>query len=101
SGFTARLAARYRPAVPLVALTPHPEIARQLGLVWGVRPLVAPVPAEHLEGVMALLDRELPAAGLASPGERIVVLMGHPTAGVAEQPLTNLLCVHRLRALAS
>jgi pyruvate kinase len=96
-GFNARLAARYRPDAPIVALTPNPEVARQLQLVWGVRPLVAPGEVEHLDGVMQTVDRVLQAAGLAAPGDRIIVLMGHP---IRERPLTNLMRVHRVRSVA-
>jgi pyruvate kinase len=97
SGFTARLVARYRPDAPIVALTPNAQVARQLQLVWGVRPLVAPGEVEHLDGVIQTVDRQLQGAGLAHPGDRIIVLMGHP---IRERPLTNLLRVHRVRSLA-
>ncbi|HXO20280.1 MAG TPA: pyruvate kinase, partial [Thermoanaerobaculia bacterium] len=94
SGFTARLIARYRPDAPIIALTPAAPVARQLQLVWGVRPLVAPTDVEHLDGVVQAVDRQLQAAGLAGEGDRIIVLMGHP---IRERPLTNLLRVHRVR----
>jgi pyruvate kinase len=96
SGFTARLAARYRPDAPIVAFTPSAEVARQLQLVWGVRPLVVPGEVEHLDGVMQTVDRELEAARLAVAGDRIIVLMGHP---IRERPLTNLMRVHRVRSV--
>jgi pyruvate kinase len=95
SGFTARLAARYRPEAPIVAFTPDPRVARQLQLVWGVRPLLADGDVEHLDGMMQLVDRKLQLAGLAEPGDRIIVLMGHP---IRERPLTNLMRVHRVRS---
>ncbi len=95
SGFTARLAARYRPEAPIVAFTPDPKVARQLQLVWGVRPLLADGDVEHLDGMMQLVDRKLQLAGLAAPGDRIIVLMGHP---IRERPLTNLMRVHRVRS---
>jgi pyruvate kinase len=61
-----------------------------------VRPLVAPGEVEHLDGVMQTVDRQLQAAGLAAPGDRIIVLMGHP---IRERPLTNLMRVHRVRSV--
>ena len=97
SGFTARLAARYRPAAPIIAFTPDLQVARRLQLVWGVRPLLASVEVEHLDGLIQEVDRGLLAHGLAAPGDRIIVLMGHP---VRERPLTNLMRVHRVRSLA-
>jgi pyruvate kinase len=96
-GFTARLVARYRPAAPIVAFTPDDRVARQLQLVWGTRPLLAEGEVEHLDGVMQLVDRKLQMAGIARPGDRIIVLMGHP---IRERPLTNLMRVHRVRSLA-
>jgi pyruvate kinase len=49
SGETARFAARYRPAQPILALTEHVEIYRQLALVRGVVPLVQPAPTASAE----------------------------------------------------
>jgi pyruvate kinase len=40
TGATARNVAKFRPQTPILAVTPHPEVARQLQLVWGVRPLL-------------------------------------------------------------
>jgi pyruvate kinase len=40
TGTTARLLAALRPGTPIVAVTPHAELARQLTLVWGLQPLV-------------------------------------------------------------
>ncbi|MBE9139895.1 pyruvate kinase [Nodosilinea sp. LEGE 07088] len=40
SGATARNVSKYRPETPILAVTPHVHVARQLQLVWGVRPLL-------------------------------------------------------------
>jgi pyruvate kinase len=40
SGATARNVSKFRPNIPILAITPHVEIARQLQLVWGVQPLL-------------------------------------------------------------
>jgi pyruvate kinase len=93
SGFTARLAARYRPASPILAFTPDVRVARQLQLVWGVRPLVASAEVGTLDEVVRVVERQLLEAGLARPGERIIILMGHP---IRDRPLTNLMRVHRV-----
>jgi len=95
-GFTARLVARYRPSAPIVAFTPDERVARQLQLVWGTRPLLAEGEVQHLDGVMQVVDRKLQMAGIARPGDRIIVLMGHP---IRERPLTNLMRVHRVRSV--
>ncbi len=96
SGFTARLVARYRPPSPIMAFTPDPRVARQIQLVWGVRPFVAEFQVGSLEDIVTVVERELLAANLVEPGERIIILMGHP---VRERPLANLMRVHRIRSL--
>ncbi|MFZ1026973.1 MAG: pyruvate kinase [Limnoraphis robusta] len=40
TGATARNVSKFRPATPILAVTPHVEVARQLSLVWGVKPLL-------------------------------------------------------------
>lgn len=40
SGATARNVSKFRPSKPILAITPHVDVARQLQLVWGVRPLL-------------------------------------------------------------
>jgi pyruvate kinase len=40
SGSTARNVSKFRPKNPIFAVTPHVDVARQLQLVWGVRPLL-------------------------------------------------------------
>ncbi len=96
SGFTARLVARYRPGSPIMTFTPDPKVARQIQLVWGVRPFVAEFQVGSLEDIVNVVERELLRAKLVQPGDRIIILMGHP---VRERPLTNLMRVHRIRPL--
>ncbi len=40
SGSTARMVSRYRPSAKIIAMTPFKETCRQLGIVWGVSPLL-------------------------------------------------------------
>jgi pyruvate kinase len=40
SGSTARNVSKFRPNIPILAVTPHMEVARQLQMVWGVQPLM-------------------------------------------------------------
>ena len=40
SGSTARMVSRYRPSAKIIAMTPFKETCRQLGIVWGVQPLL-------------------------------------------------------------
>lgn len=40
TGATARNVSKFRPRKPILAITPHVDVARQLQLVWGVKPLL-------------------------------------------------------------
>ncbi len=40
TGATARNVSKFRPSTPILAVTPHVDVARQLQLVWGARPLL-------------------------------------------------------------
>lgn len=92
-GSTARLVARYRPAASIIAFTPDPRVARQAQLVWGVRRLLASDPVVTLDDVVRVVERQLLGAGLVRPGDRILILMGHP---IRDRPPTNLMRVHRI-----
>jgi pyruvate kinase len=93
SGRTARLLARHRPVRPVLALTPHPEVARALSLVWGMTSrVVAEQPEDH-EEVVRLAEREALREGLAAAGGLLVITHGAP---VVARPLTNLMRVHRI-----
>ncbi|MFX1525309.1 MAG: pyruvate kinase [Promethearchaeota archaeon] len=43
-GYGARMIAKYRPPLPIIAITPFKRTARELSLVWGVQPL-------HIENI--------------------------------------------------
>ena len=59
-----------------------------------MRPQVVDSEVHHHDEVVRLVDRQLRSAGLAEPGDCIIILMGDP---IPEKPLTNLLRVHRVR----
>lgn len=44
TGYGARMIAKYRPPLPIIAITPSIRTARELGLVWGVQPV-------HIENI--------------------------------------------------
>jgi pyruvate kinase len=90
SGHTARMVARFRPAVPVVAATPDPATWRRMALVWGVVPLLVPR-YETVEEMLALTTSAAREAGLVRAGERVVVTAGMPAGGEGR---TNMLKVH-------
>ena len=75
SGRTARLVARRRPAVPVVALTDLEHVVRQLSLVWGVETIQIDS-IETTEEIIAVIKKKVTEAGYSG---RIVLTAGIPT----------------------
>ncbi|MCR4339386.1 MAG: pyruvate kinase [Gemmatimonadaceae bacterium] len=91
-GFSARVVASYRPAVPILALTDQPRTYRQLALVWGVIPELVPH-CDTYEDMMKLAREVVIRRQLAAEGDRLVVTAGVPF----DVPgTTNLLKVERV-----
>jgi pyruvate kinase len=77
SGATAARIARERPKSPILALTPLPETARRLLMVWGVHPVVAKDPDDVVD-MTARACAVAAEAGFAAPTERIIIVAGVP-----------------------
>jgi pyruvate kinase len=93
SGFSALRAARERPEVPLLSLTPSLDTARRLAMAWGVHAVRV---TGDVHDVAEMLQRASQAAqteGFAAPGDHIAVVAGLPFGHAGS---TNLLHVHRL-----
>ncbi len=89
SGFSALRASRERPPAPILALTPRQTTARRLALAWGV----VPVPFNEVHDVGEMITHATAAArqaGVARPGDTVVVVAGLP---FGQQGSTNLLHV--------
>ncbi len=92
SGSTAGRVSKYRPRMPILAITSSSVIVGRLLLRWGVYPhsIASPLSVNELFTTGARLSREL---GLAKPGDLIVITGGVPV-GVAGS--TNLLKVEKV-----
>ena len=90
TGAAARALARYRPSVPIIAITDQQQQLRRLGLVWGVSGITIAqlVPTDDLFGVVgrALLEK-----GAVALGDTIVVTAGIPT---LQRGTTNMVKIH-------
>jgi pyruvate kinase len=77
SGSTGLRIARERPRSSILALTPIPEVARRLAVVWGVHAVVT----EDARDERDMTDRACRHAyidGFAGVGERLIVVAGVP-----------------------
>ena len=92
TGSSARLVARWRPEVPILAFTPNPRVRSQLALTWGVETFLAPGVA-HTDDMVVQVDRALLDIGRSTQGDRVVIIAGVPP-GIPGT--TNGMRVHRI-----
>jgi pyruvate kinase len=90
TGRTAALMSAHRPRVPVLALSPRPDVVRRLSLQWGVRAMINEEPSETFD-LLEECSQAAKDAGMVSPGDRIGITAGLP-AGKAGG--TNLFKVH-------
>ncbi len=80
SGMTARAISRFRPPMPIVAITPSKSTFRQLRGSWGVDRVVLS-PADDIDELCQVAVAEVKRSGIAQPGDPIVVMAGSATGG--------------------
>lgn len=75
TGATARNVSKYRPKTPILAITPHVNVARQLQMVWGVRPLLVldlPSTGQTFQAAINVAQEK----SLLSEGDLVVMTAG-------------------------
>ena len=77
SGRTAQRLASHRSPTPVLAFTPVPAVRSQLALAWGIETFVAPV-ATGADGAVSLVEDTMLGLGRAEPGDKVVIVAGHP-----------------------
>jgi pyruvate kinase len=75
TGATARNVSKFRPQTPILAVTPHVNVARQLQMVWGVKPLLVLELPSTGQTFQAALNVALENK-LVSEGDLIVMTAG-------------------------
>ncbi|HAX24295.1 MAG TPA: pyruvate kinase [Thermomicrobiales bacterium] len=93
SGASARLVAKFRPGVPVIAMTTDPYVARKLSLVWGIRALVFSM-TDDIDELFATASRQTIEAGYANVGDEALFVGSIPIYRVSGR--TNLLHVRTL-----
>lgn len=90
SGHTAQMVSKYRPKAPIVAVTSHDRVLRQLLLVWGVYPQHG----QNVDSTDEMLDlaiNESLTSGVVKHGDNVVVTAGVP---VGAAGTTNMMKIH-------
>jgi pyruvate kinase len=78
SGYTSLRAARERPAVPVLCMTPELATARRLSLAWGVHCVHAPEAIQDVPDMVAQASSLARSEGFASAGDTVLVAAGMP-----------------------
>jgi pyruvate kinase len=92
SGFTTFSMAKERPDLPIVAITPHENVASKMGIVWGVRAVCDPEVFKNFERIEAIASKHVKALGYGKKGDYIITTAGYP---FGQTLMTNLL--HTIR----
>jgi pyruvate kinase len=95
TGATARNVSKFRPKTPILAVTPHVDVSRQLQLVWGVKPLLVldlPSTSQTFQAAINVAQENL----LLKDGDLVVMTAG-TLQGVAGS--TDLIKVEVVKAV--
>jgi pyruvate kinase len=92
SGSTAALVSKYRPSLPIYAVTPSRQVRRRLALYAGVHSLRVVIEGDT-ESQIRSVEKRVLATGRLNKGDVVVITMGSP---LSTQGTTNLMKVHRL-----
>jgi pyruvate kinase len=77
SGDSARRMSRLRSRIPMIAFTPSEEARRKIALCWGIESHAVPR-VSHTDAMYPQVDKALLEGGLASVGDKVVVISGSP-----------------------
>jgi len=86
TGFTARMVSKFRPRIPILCATYRTRTARQVSLLWGVRPLIT----EEFYNTEDMIARGFAASireRILSPNDSVVITAGIP---VGKPGATNM-----------
>jgi len=92
TGSTAALVAKYRPPMPVYAVTPTLAVRRRMALYAGVRSIRVDIEGDT-EAQIRSVDAAVLEAGVLDKGDIVVITMGSP---LSDPGTTNLLKVHQL-----
>ena len=90
TGVTAQLIAGERPRTPVFAFGSDRRVLRRLCFTWGITPLR--VEPAGQDGALQLMEQELVARGLLSPGDLVVLV-----ASAGESTRSNMLMLHEVQ----
>lgn len=89
-GYTARMISKYRPRVPVIAVTPHQDVQRRLQLIWGVYPVNGSI-CRSTDDMFEEAVQSAVTTGYVKQGNLVIITAGVP---VGKSGTTNLMKVY-------
>jgi pyruvate kinase len=77
TGASARMIARHRPEIPLLAFTQNQSVRSVLSVVWGMETFLVPG-VKHTDDMVQQVDTALLALGRVQPGDKVIIIAGVP-----------------------
>ncbi len=96
SGYSARLISKYRPQADIIAVTPSDAVFRQMGLTWGVMPVIIKEPVSSTRDLIYYAVLNAFKKGFLNKSEKVVCTAAHP---FNIRGRTNLLEIHTVGEL--
>lgn len=93
SGGTACIISKYRPVIPIIAVTHTEPILNRLSLYWGVKGVHVEL-RENTDAMIEGVEKKLLEKGLVKRGDTVIITLGVPW-GVAGS--TNMVMIHQIR----
>jgi len=93
SGKTAFLMSKYRPKIPIIAMSPSEKVLRRLALFWGVHPILIDE-VDTTEELISTAEKILVEKRYCREEDTVIIIGGVPV--LAGEP-TNMLKAHRVK----
>ena len=93
TGFTAKMIGRFRPSIPIIALTYSKEPYHRLALYWGVTGFITNEFHRNIDEVVENLKRELLEKDIVLPKDTLVFTAGLP---FSHRRKTNMLRIEKI-----
>ncbi|HET9393118.1 MAG TPA: pyruvate kinase [Candidatus Rubrimentiphilum sp.] len=91
TGNAAHHISAFRPKARIIALTPLPEVARRLALLWGIESLVIER-YSSIDVLLHIMEQRMASEGLVESGDCVAFTTGMPVGAGG----TNLLKIHQI-----
>ncbi|MBI4837769.1 MAG: pyruvate kinase [Nitrospirae bacterium] len=92
TGFTALIASKFRPRVPIIGFTVRDEVRRRMNLYWGITPHIMKFP-DNTDEMISESEKALIQKGLVKKGDAIAIIATSPFTQGAK---TNIMKLHRV-----